>query len=67
MPENDSLLKKLTTICFEKKMENNGGEKFILTAKFYKIPIGAAILGPNKKNPKEKTSADLEGIASKKQ
>ena len=44
------LKKNSTEIRFNKKMVKNDGEGFILTINFYKSPINAVLLGPEKRN-----------------
>ena len=61
------LKKNPTTICFDKKMVNNEGEGFVLTAKFYNHTNAAAVLAPGKRNPELKATIKPEGMAVKQQ
>ena len=40
-------------------MVSNSGKRYVLTIKLYKIPNNAALLVPEKRNPKGRASMDL--------
>ena len=61
------LKKNSTKIHFDKKMANNSGWGFLLYTKFYNIPNGAEILGPNKWKTLRKKDMCPEGKAANKQ
>ena len=56
-----------TKIRFDKKMEINDSEGFLLTTKFYNSSNAVSILVPQKWNPGEKSSIESEYAEAKNQ
>ena len=48
-------------------MADNGSNRFLMTANFYKIPNKSFLLGPKNMNPEGDTYVKLEGMPVKKQ
>ena len=58
---------KTTKISFDKKIANNGGEGFLLIAKFYKSTNDADISPPEKQNTEGKAAVHPKRKFDKKQ
>ena len=65
--ENLIIKKFSTNIRFDKKMVNNGGKGFLLTAKFHNSANNAVILAPQKGNPEGKSAVHPEVKVAKNQ